>query len=113
MSGAAMSLHDRKYGTPGTLRLRDYSGRLGTANGVMQADIRDNAVDAARNGGAFCMHWCILPMEFQRGHVQYGTGKHLPGSEPYHRDRRSSHAFANTQGGTAWYSVTAKFFYGA
>lgn len=88
--------------------------RLGTSNnGVMQADMRNNAVDVTCNGGAFCMHWRILPVEFERGYVQYGTGKHLPGGEPGHRDRRSSHAFANTQGGTTRYSATVKFFYGA
>lgn len=112
-NGAAIQLHDKEYGTPGTLYLYDnYNGCGGFNQAVMEATVRSNTIDVTWEASPFYNHYCIYPHEWEDGYVQYGTAKHYLYSEPNHDDRRSSTTFTNTHGGTTWYSVTAYFSYG-
>ncbi len=93
--------------------LDNYSA-CGTFNqGVFSATVKPKVTDVNWEASSFYFHWCLLPYEWEDGYLKYGTVKHQLTSDPNHDDRRGSHAFTNTHGGTTWYSVSAMFFYDA
>lgn len=57
-----------------------------------------------------CNHICLVPLAFEHGEIQYGTDTVRLDGAP---ERHGSHAFTNESRGTAWYSVSAAFAYGA
>jgi hypothetical protein len=112
--GAAISLYDKEYGTPNTLKLYDSYSACATFNqAVFDATVKPSVIDVNWEASSFYLHWCFVPYEWEDGYIQYGTTKHYLSSDPNHDDRRGFHAFNNGSGGTTWYSMTAKFFYGA
>ena len=113
-SGASITLYDRERGTPNTLQLYDnYFGCAGGNYAVFQAFVKPNVVDVNWVANQIYWHWCFQLHELKHGYVQYGTTKYLLDPEPNQAQIRGSHAFTNSHGGTTWYSVTAKFFYGS
>ncbi len=109
--GAAISLYDKDYGTPNTLKLHDgYSECSNLNQAVFDATVKPNVVDVNWEASPFYLHWCFVPHEWEDGYIQYGTTKHNLTSDSNHSDRHGSYAFTNFDGGNSWYSVTAKFF---